>query len=323
MRTKFIVGGFAAIAVILGEVWLNAAPQVPEPHQSIPPQARRVIPAHPSTASATATTPTVGAPTATPATIVANTPTTVTVAVAIAPTPLSNGVNLLRVGATGTQPTILGVMHDDGKNGDAVAGDGIYTLQVHFNETAPGEISIEVSGAFPGQLRRVVSSITSLDVFSKYSDSASNVTFLYPAIPANVSVAASSSTSSSHIDVFVQKPDTTYSLAFTVTLVPNPSKLSLQQWFSTFIDPQHILDDSTTMTMETIANGSQALILTSAVPSDYADQFGPLATAYVISKDGSRIATVMESQSDPLDLYGYTADQISDLLLSLTDNLDF
>ena len=90
---------------------------------------------------AIAATSTLGPVSATPSSITVNTPTTVTVTIPIpAPTLISNGVNLLRLGATG-MPTILGVMHDDGKNGDAVAGDHIYTLQVNFNEPSAGTVS--------------------------------------------------------------------------------------------------------------------------------------------------------------------------------------
>jgi hypothetical protein len=57
-------------------------------------------------------------------------------------------------------------MHDDGQNGDAVAGDGIYTLRVPFNEAAIGQIQIQVSAAFRGVLRRVISSPINIAVTS-------------------------------------------------------------------------------------------------------------------------------------------------------------
>ena len=118
-----------------------------------------------ASASATSTVslgPSVGLPTAAPAAFTQNTPTTVTVTVPITPTPVSNSVYLLRVTASG--PTLLGIMHDDGLNGDAVAGDGIYTLQVAFNETNTGQFQLEVSAAFNGVFKRVVSAPVTLTV---------------------------------------------------------------------------------------------------------------------------------------------------------------
>src|SRR5258708_6687613 len=80
--------------------------------------------------------PTVGIPFASPTTVLVNTTTTVTVTCQISDsTLLPGGVNLLRPDPAGiAESTILGVMHDDGKNGDAVAGDKIFSLQVSLNE---------------------------------------------------------------------------------------------------------------------------------------------------------------------------------------------
>jgi hypothetical protein len=55
-------------------------------------------------------------------------------------------------------------MHDDGLNGDAVAGDGIFTLQVPFNQATPGVVYLEVSAPFKGALQRVLSGIISLNI---------------------------------------------------------------------------------------------------------------------------------------------------------------
>jgi len=160
MKTLLFTVGLAII-LGLGAIWLHATPvpQISSTASKAPDKTHvAFLPAVMS--------PTVGTPSATPATIVVNTPTVVTVTVAITPTPISNGVNLLRLGATGTQPTILGVMYDDGKNGDAVAGDGVYTLQVPFNEPTAGQIQVQVSAAFQGRLQRVLSGVLSLQVWN-------------------------------------------------------------------------------------------------------------------------------------------------------------
>jgi hypothetical protein len=114
--------------------------------------------------------PTVGALTATPAIITVSTPATVTFTVSLTdPTLTPGGVNLLRLSATGAQSTILGVMHDDGLKGDAVAGDHVYTLQVPFSEATAGQVQLQVSAAFKGQLKRVLSPIAVVQIGSVLS----------------------------------------------------------------------------------------------------------------------------------------------------------
>jgi hypothetical protein len=110
-------------------------------------------------------TPIMGTLSMLPSVIPTNLPTQVLFTIAIPdPTLIPNSINLLRLGATGTQPTIIGVMHDDGKNGDAVAGDGIYSLQVTFNEPLTHVIQVQASAAFRGQLKRTLPGLLNLAV---------------------------------------------------------------------------------------------------------------------------------------------------------------
>lgn len=173
MKTLLLTLGLA-ILLGLGVVWLHATPQ------SQTTTATPKVEVKPAAASLAAVTPTVAMPSTTPSTIVVNTPATVTVTVAITPTPILNGVNLLRLGATGTQSTILGVMHDDGKNGDAVAGDGIYSVQIPFNEPVSGQIQLQVSTAFQGVLKRIASPVTTLNVWGVIVDSSNHFSVTTP-----------------------------------------------------------------------------------------------------------------------------------------------
>jgi len=156
---KYILTSIVAIVVLLGigGLWLYAKPQ----------ETQELRPSAP----AAAVTDTVGIPSSTPSMIVAGTLTTVTVSVSISPAPLSNGVNLLLVGST-TQPSILGVMNN--------AGNGIYTLQVPLLEAAAGQIQLQVSAAFPGQLRRVISQPIQIAVWNVLTSTSSQFTAPYP-----------------------------------------------------------------------------------------------------------------------------------------------
>ncbi len=109
--------------------------------------------------------PGIGTVSITPTIIPANTLTSITVTAEITdPLLIPTSVNLLQINASGTQPTILGQLHDDGKNGDAVAGDHLYAIVLTLTEPI-GQSQLQVSAAFRGLLKRVVSSpvpITSL-----------------------------------------------------------------------------------------------------------------------------------------------------------------
>src|SRR5258707_902340 len=56
------------------------------------------------------------------------------------PTLIANGANVQRLNSAGDATAVLGILHDDGLNGDAVAGDRIYTLVFTLNEPTPGRI---------------------------------------------------------------------------------------------------------------------------------------------------------------------------------------
>lgn len=107
--------------------------------------------------------PTVQAPVATPSFVTVGQSTRLSITAYVkgdATNPvIATGVNLQRVDATGKVLATLGRMWDDGTNGDAVAGDGIFTLNVTANEPVVGDIRLQVSAAFVKLLSRVKSSV--------------------------------------------------------------------------------------------------------------------------------------------------------------------
>ena len=109
--------------------------------------------------------PVVGPLAAVPAAVTAGTPTDVTFTSTITdPLLLANGVNLIRTDAAGKSSTIVGIMHDDGINGDAVAGNKTFSLSVHVNASPAGATYYRVSAAFRGVLQRTLSPIVALQV---------------------------------------------------------------------------------------------------------------------------------------------------------------
>ena len=106
--------------------------------------------------------PSIGASSVTPTTAVIGSPTQVTVhASIIDPSLIAGGVNLLQLNPNGTT-TILGTLHDDGLNGDAFAGDLVFTLVVTLNAPTASQIQLQVSAAFKGELQRAKSPVMSV-----------------------------------------------------------------------------------------------------------------------------------------------------------------
>jgi hypothetical protein len=90
-------------------------------------------------------------------TAIVGSPTQITVTASISdPSLIPASVNLLQLNANGTT-AILGTLHDDGLNGDAFAGDLVFTLPVTLNAPIASQIQLQVSAAFKGVLQRVKS----------------------------------------------------------------------------------------------------------------------------------------------------------------------
>lgn len=110
--------------------------------------------------------PAVGTPVVSPAEIPVGQSTAILVTSRITSDPpnpvIATGVNLLRVDASNKVMATLGTMRDNGTQGDAVAGDGTFTLTVSLNEAAAGEVRLLVSAAFKGLLKRVLSNVTAV-----------------------------------------------------------------------------------------------------------------------------------------------------------------
>jgi len=76
------------------------------------------------------------------------------------PALIASGLNLLRV--DGAAPTVVGVMHDDGLNGDAVANDGVYTLLFSAPSVAP--MQLQAAAAIRAQVHRLKSPVVIVPV---------------------------------------------------------------------------------------------------------------------------------------------------------------
>lgn len=169
--------------------------------------------------------PIIGTPVATPAIIGVNAPTTVTVTSLITDSSVIPGsVALQRLDASSSNA--LGYLHDDGQNGDAVAGDKIFTIQQSFNEVETGQIQLQVSAAFRGVLARMYSAILVVDIWNYFTDADRRYSIKFPQ---NVQTLT-------YDDIFVMKlsmanPDQEEP-SLSISIDPNPGNLTVFQYYN-------------------------------------------------------------------------------------------
>ena len=107
----------------------------------------------------------IGTTSITPTSTTTGVPVTVTVTSLISdPSLIPASVNLQRLDASGRVVAIIGTLHDDGVNGDAVAGDNVYTITTTIFENAQDSFNFRVSAAFKGTLLRSFSPLLPFQV---------------------------------------------------------------------------------------------------------------------------------------------------------------
>jgi len=101
---------------------------------------------------------TIGTTSIAPSSTSAGVPIVVTVSSSITDASvIPSSVNLQRVDSAGRVLSVIGTLHDDGLNGDAIAGDHIYSLTTTVFENVPGTVLLRVSAGFKGVLLRALS----------------------------------------------------------------------------------------------------------------------------------------------------------------------
>jgi hypothetical protein len=144
------VGAVAVLSVAVAAVWLPAAPSI-------------------------------GSTTATPDIVAANEAAVVTIKAHIPDSALiPASVNLLRVDANGGTLANLGVLYDDGTNGDAVAGDREFARGTTLTEVSTGRAFFRVSAAFRGMTKRVMSSVVVVEIGNRLTHETAGYRIVVP-----------------------------------------------------------------------------------------------------------------------------------------------
>lgn len=114
-----------------------------------------------------AAAPTLDSLVASPSSLIVGTATVVTISVSVSKgTPAVDDVSLLEADASGKRLRTLAVMHDDGRNGDAVVGDRRYSTALTLNPTGTGAIYLQASATLKGAPGRIASSLLLIPVAS-------------------------------------------------------------------------------------------------------------------------------------------------------------
>lgn len=122
-----------------------------------------------------------GVASASPLLIPVGKPTEVTFTIQIADSRvIPQSVNLQRLDVTGRVLSVVGILNDIGANGDAVAGDKMFTIRQTIKETSPMLIHLRVSWALKGELKRSRSNTIILDVGQRISEPIPGVSFTVP-----------------------------------------------------------------------------------------------------------------------------------------------
>lgn len=117
-----------------------------------------------ATASGIASAQTAPTPLLSPAAVHIGAPTAVLVSARLGlPHVLPGGVNVLR-SAAGGAATVVGTLNDSGTDGDALAGDGVWAGRAMLTESIEGGVSLRLSVAVRGSIRRLQSTPALLSV---------------------------------------------------------------------------------------------------------------------------------------------------------------
>lgn len=156
-------------------------------------------------------------------------------------------------------------------------------------------------------------------VWAKFTDPQTGIQLSYPdlGVPSKVD-ASTSSSGATRLDVSFQSTDSPdFINGFGIFIYQNPNGLSLQNWFHQQIDPNGNLISGAAFTETELSNKMSVLVISGPLPSD----FGPVMSAYSISKSGKTIIAIGQSEDNQLGALGLTQSQIDQVLLQVLVNL--
>ncbi len=264
-----------------------------------------------------------GVASAAPLIIPVNEATDVTVTIQLTDSRLIPGsVNLQRLDANSKVLAVSGTLNDSGTNGDAVAGDKIFTIRKSFNETTTTPMYLRVSWALKGVLKRMMSNTLKIDVWKKFANG--NFSFSYPTFGQSSQEIVNVKGEDTIIDIkLLSATIGDYVSQFGFTLHKNKDHSILTDWFLQNVDLSGTLLPRGVFIQQRLTNGMDVLINVGTIPDEHLETYGPVADFYGMSPDGGTIVILSKSQVNEFDLYGYSVDAQESLLLSILQSMQF
>jgi hypothetical protein len=85
---------------------------------------------------------------------------------------------------------------------------------------------------------------------------------------------------------------------FLVTVMKNPSRLSLAAWIRQYVDPEQILVSSGSLRFRQLSNGLQSFVLAGPIPDSY--DAGPISNLFAMSQSGETVIAIVSSHDQLL-----------------------
>ena len=174
----------------------------------------------------------------------------------------------------------------------------------------PGNYTVAVTNKSPGG----GSATATFQVWQKVSDPMTGISLALPPFKANLSL-SSVTTSSGAIQLYpgiTQPGSTTSASSFFLEVYPNPSNLSLEQWFEATIDANGTLLSSGAYQQSTLPDGRMILINQSGAPAAYYAAGGDADFYYAYAETPTgQVVAIERSWEDDLYDQGYLSPSVS------------
>jgi hypothetical protein len=318
-RVIIVVLGLSIIGAVVGGAVYWEWPAKPSHQEGLPLRDSSTALGPPPAAEAQA-----GIAVANPTVIAVNEPTDVTVTIQITESRLiASSVNFQRLDSSG-QWTVLGTLNDSGTNGDSVPGDKTFTVRRSFTEGTAMPVSLRVSWALKGTLRRDASPTIVLDVWPTLEPEPGLVIPLPVALAQTATTSVTQVSDSTTIDVGTASASgggVVYQIR--VVVYPNSSGGSLADWFTANIDSSGSLITLGVFAPRTLADGKEILERFKPIPTGFQETNGPIVgSLFVRSSSGQTIGVVTQTLENELYLRGYSgANDRASLLRSIAQNM--